>query len=80
MITMEKIDYVISVTGASYGEVREALLTADGDVDKAIRLLMGEEKPKAKRKKASASKTTKRPKRKTFPTPFPISAKKSSTP
>lgn len=44
MITMEKIDYVISVTGASYGDVREALLSADGDVDKAIRLLMGEEK------------------------------------
>ena len=49
MITMEKIDYVISVTGASYGEVREALLTADGDVDKALRLLMGEQKDQSGR-------------------------------
>ena len=51
MITMEKIDYVISVTGASYGDVREALLSADGDVDKAIRLLMGEEKVEDEKKK-----------------------------
>ncbi|MDY3118982.1 MAG: DUF4342 domain-containing protein [Peptoniphilus sp.] len=50
MITMEKIDYVISVTGASYGDVREALLTSDGDVDKAIRLLMGEEKVEEEKK------------------------------
>lgn len=44
MITMEKIDYVISVTGADYATVRDALLAADGDVDRAIRLIMGEEK------------------------------------
>ena len=51
MITMEKIDYVISVTGASYGDVREALLAADGDVDKAIRLLMGEENTEDQKQK-----------------------------
>ena len=44
MITMEKIDYVISVTGADYNDVRNALLACDGDVDRAIRLIMGEEK------------------------------------
>lgn len=44
MITMEKIDYVISVTGADYNRVREALLTTDGDVDKAIQKIMSEEK------------------------------------
>ena len=43
MITMEKIDYVISVTGAEYGKVREALLSCDGDVDRAIRMIMGED-------------------------------------
>ncbi|MDO5036718.1 MAG: DUF4342 domain-containing protein [Tissierellia bacterium] len=42
MITMEKIDYVISVTGASYELVREALLSCDGDVDKAIEKIMEE--------------------------------------
>lgn len=41
MITMEKIDYVISVTGESYAEVRRALLDANGDVDEAIDLLRG---------------------------------------
>lgn len=40
MITMEKIDYVISVTGASYEVVREALLASDGDVDIAIGAIM----------------------------------------
>lgn len=44
MITMEKIDYVISVTGADYNRVREALLSTDGDVDKAIQKIMSEEK------------------------------------
>ena len=44
MITMEKIDYVISVTGAEYIVVRDALLASDGDVDRAVRLIMGEEK------------------------------------
>ena len=52
MITMEKIDYVISVTGASYGDVREALLSSDGDVDKAIRLLMGEESAEEENKES----------------------------
>lgn len=36
MINMEKIDYVINQTGASYTIVREALLETDGDVDAAI--------------------------------------------
>lgn len=44
MITMEKIDYVISVTGADYNRVREALLSTDGDVDKAIQMIMAGEK------------------------------------
>ena len=39
MITMEKIDYVMNVTGASYEVVRVALLDADGDVDKAINII-----------------------------------------
>ncbi len=39
MITMEKIDYVMDVTGSSYEVVRAALLDADGDVDKAINLI-----------------------------------------
>lgn len=37
MISMEKIDYVINVTGASYDIVRLALLDSDGDVDLAIK-------------------------------------------
>ena len=41
MITMEKIDYVISVTGESYENVRKALLDANGDVDNAIEILRG---------------------------------------
>lgn len=36
MITMEKIDYVMSMTNASYEKVREALLDSNGDVDVAI--------------------------------------------
>lgn len=36
MINIEKVDYVINSTGASYELVREALLNADGDVDRAI--------------------------------------------
>lgn len=39
MITMEKIDYVISMTGEGYSVVRKALLDTNGDVDKAIDLL-----------------------------------------
>ncbi len=39
MITMEKIDYVMDITGAPYEVVRAALLDADGDVDKAINLI-----------------------------------------
>lgn len=39
MITMEKIDYVISVTGESYEKVRRALLDANGDVDTAISMI-----------------------------------------
>ncbi|MBP2025275.1 DUF4342 domain-containing protein [Peptoniphilus stercorisuis] len=40
MITMEKIDYVMNITGASYEVVRVALLDADGDVDRAIKIIM----------------------------------------
>ncbi len=43
MINMEKIDYVISVTGADYETVREALLNADGNVDLAIGYIMGQQ-------------------------------------
>lgn len=39
MITLEKIDYVIGVTGESYADVRRALLDSNGDVDEAITLL-----------------------------------------
>lgn len=39
MITMEKIDYVMDVTGASYEVVRVALLNADGNVDIAIKAI-----------------------------------------
>ena len=39
MITLESIDYVINMTGASYDDVRVALLEADGNVDKAIKLI-----------------------------------------
>ena len=39
MITMEKIDYVMNITGASYEVVRVALLDADSDVDRAISIL-----------------------------------------
>ena len=41
MITLESIDYVINMTGASYDDVRVALLEADGNVDKAIKLING---------------------------------------
>lgn len=43
MINMEKIDYVISVTGADYETVREALLNSDGNVDLAIGYIMGQQ-------------------------------------
>ncbi|MDD7363210.1 MAG: DUF4342 domain-containing protein [Peptoniphilus sp.] len=46
MITMEKIDYVISVTGADYATVRDALLASDGNVDIAIGIIMGESSKK----------------------------------
>lgn len=36
MIGLEKIDYVINRTGASYEKVREALLESNGNVDEAI--------------------------------------------
>ncbi|MDO5715823.1 MAG: DUF4342 domain-containing protein [Tissierellia bacterium] len=39
MISMEKIDYVINRTGASYSIVRHALLEFDGDVDEAIKYI-----------------------------------------
>ncbi|MET3616662.1 translation elongation factor EF-Ts [Peptoniphilus olsenii] len=39
MISMEKIDYVINLTGASYDIVRKALLDVDGDVDLAIKII-----------------------------------------
>jgi hypothetical protein len=41
---MEKIDYVINVTGASYEIVRKALLDSDGDVDVAIEMIKGNQK------------------------------------
>jgi hypothetical protein len=44
MISMEKIDYVINVTGASYEIVRKALLDSDGDVDVAIEMIKGNQK------------------------------------
>lgn len=44
MISMEKIDYVINVTGASYEIVRKALLDSDGDVDVAIEKIKGNKK------------------------------------
>lgn len=54
MITMEKIDYVISVTGAEYDEVREALLQADGDVDLAIGRIMGKKAGEKQRQEESS--------------------------
>lgn len=48
-IDMEKIDRVIDLTGASYSEVRQALLDHDGDTDLAIVALL--------RKKAAAEET-----------------------
>lgn len=46
MINLEKIDYVMSVTGCTYEVVRHALLESDGDVDLAIKYIYstGEEK------------------------------------
>lgn len=39
MIDMNTIDLVIERTGADYETVRQALITADGDVDLAIRII-----------------------------------------
>lgn len=39
MISIEKIDYVMNVTGAEYKVVRNALLDADGDVEVAIEII-----------------------------------------
>lgn len=39
MIDMQKIDAVIERTGADYETVRQALITADGDVDMAVRII-----------------------------------------
>lgn len=41
MITIEKIDYVMNVTGAEYKVVRSALLDADGDVERAVDIIRG---------------------------------------
>lgn len=41
MINLEKIDYVMSASGCSFEEVREALVQTDGDVDLAIAYLKG---------------------------------------
>lgn len=57
MITLETIDYVINMTGASYENVRIALLDADGDVDRAIELL--EERRQAKKLRNEKSYTAK---------------------
>ena len=35
-ITLEKVEQVISRTGATYGEAKEALIASDGDVLDAI--------------------------------------------
>lgn len=40
MITMEKVDYVMNVTGADYSRVREALLATDGEVNEAIAMIL----------------------------------------
>lgn len=53
MINMEKIDYVISVTGADYETVREALLNADGNVDLAIGYIMGQQDGESRREESS---------------------------
>ena len=47
MIGIEKVDYVMARTGASYEEVRAILLQTNGDVDEAIAILEGRssEKP-----------------------------------
>lgn len=47
MISMEKIDYVINITGASYDIVRKALLDSDGDVDVAIDLIKNKREDKS---------------------------------
>ncbi len=47
MISMEKIDYVINITGASYDIVRKALLDSDGDVDVAIDLIKNKQEDKS---------------------------------
>lgn len=47
MISMEKIDYVINITGASYDIVRKALLDSDGDVDVAIDLIKNQKSDKS---------------------------------
>lgn len=60
MITMEKIDYVISVTGADYDRVREALLSSDGDVDRAIQMIMSEEKAQSEQTSDKHSKEEKK--------------------
>lgn len=39
MITIEKVDYVMNVTGAEYQVVKNALLDADGDVEKAVEII-----------------------------------------
>lgn len=44
MINMEQIDRVIEITGASYAEVRQALLDHDGDVDQATLSLLRKHK------------------------------------
>lgn len=41
MITIEKVDYVMNVTGSDYKTVRNALLDADGDVERAIDIIRG---------------------------------------
>ncbi|RVU55221.1 DUF4342 domain-containing protein [Anaerosphaera multitolerans] len=45
MITIEKIDYVMNITGVPYEVVRKALLDSDGDVDKAIKLIKNSLEP-----------------------------------
>lgn len=49
MITIDKIDYIMSVTGMPYEVVKVALVDADGDVEKAIDIIAHSIKPTEKK-------------------------------
>ena len=50
-ITLEKVEQVISRTGATYGEAKEALIASEGDVLDAIIYLEGKKGFSEKSKK-----------------------------